>query len=225
MTSNLSPFFKALLATVLYIIGIGLTSTWYLIAEAVGYNNTDDYYLPIQGVLQCLVVVIFSYFIHHKTFNHLVQQIDKRWYLLAIISGISFVYIQTPINWIYNTLFHEHYNIQYEFDGWYKMKKVMFYIVAIVVPIGEELYFRGFVQNYLQKKYNAYLTIILSALFFSSIHAPYFNLVSELYKQNWHLFYITFFGGLISAYLFHKSKSIIPSILFHIFWNITVQIA
>ena len=225
MTSNLSPFFKALLATVLYIVGMELIGTWFLIAEALGFNHYDDYYLPIQGVLQCLAVVIFSYFIHHKTFKHLVYPIDKRWYVLAVATGILCIYFQTPINWIYNAIFHEHYNIQYAFDGWHKMKNVMFYIVAIVGPIGEELFFRGYVQNFLQKKYNAILTIFLSALFFASIHAPYFNLISELYKQNWHLFYITFFGGLISAFLYHKTKSIVPSMLFHIFWNITVQIA
>ena len=41
--------------------------------------------------------------------------------------------------------------------------------------------------------------------------------------MNFQLTYITFFGGLILGTLFYKSKSLIPAILAHIFWNLTVH--
>ncbi|KAB1160833.1 CPBP family intramembrane metalloprotease [Tenacibaculum aiptasiae] len=51
-----------------------------------------------------------------------------------------------------------------------------------------------------------------------------YNLILESSNQDWHLFYLTFFGGIISGFLYFKSKSIEPSIVFHVFWNTMVYI-
>ncbi|PCH99685.1 MAG: hypothetical protein COB81_10510 [Flavobacteriaceae bacterium] len=36
--------------------------------------------------------------------------------------------------------------------------------------------------------------------------------------------YIALFGGLISGVLYYKSNSIIPSIIFHVIWNLMANI-
>jgi membrane protease YdiL (CAAX protease family) len=64
----------------------------------------------------------------------------------------------------------------------------------------------------------------MASILFASIHSPYMNLILESSKQDWHLFYLTMFGGIISGILYFKSKSIGPSIVFHMFWNIMVYI-
>ncbi|WP_435263482.1 CPBP family intramembrane glutamic endopeptidase [Tenacibaculum sp. nBUS_03] len=95
---------------------------------------------------------------------------------------------------------------------------------VLMIPIGEELFFREYIQNNLQKKISAVVSILLASLLFASIHSPYMNLILESSKQDWHLFYLTIFGGIISGILYLKSKSIGPSIIFHMFWNIMVYI-
>lgn len=215
---------KAILATLFYLIGIELIGSWSLIAETIGFESYYKYYLLIQGTLQLIGVLIFIYFIKKRTFKNLIKKTYRKWYLFAFILGISFVFMQTPLKWIYNFLFGTEYNIAYRFDGLPKFKNINIISVILTIPIGEELFFREYVQNNLQKKTNTIIAILLASLLFASIHSPYMNLILESSKQDWHLFYLTIFGGIISGILYFKSKSIGPSIVFHMFWNIMVYI-
>jgi membrane protease YdiL (CAAX protease family) len=215
---------KAILATLLYLIGIELIGSWFYIAEAIEFENYYKYYLLIQGALQLIGVMIFIYFIKNRTFKNLIKKTHRKWYLFALILGISFVFMQTPLKWIYNLLFGTEYSIAYRFDGLPKFKNVNWISSILLIPIGEELFFREYIQNNLQKKTNTIVAILLASLLFALIHSPYMNLILESSKQDWHLFYLTIFGGIISGILYFKSKSIGPSIIFHIFWNLMVII-
>jgi len=215
---------KAILATLLYVIGIEHIGAWFYIAEAIEFENYNKYYFFIQGVLQLIAVLIFIYFIKNRTLKKLVKTTHYKWYLFALILGISFVFMQTPLKWIYNLLFGTDYYIAYRFDGLQKFKNINLISINLLIPIGEELFFREYLQNNLQKKTNTIVAIILASVLFASIHSPYMNLILESLKQDWHLFYLTIFGGLISGLLYFKSKSIGPSIIFHIFWNLMVTI-
>ena len=132
--------------------------------------------------------------------------------------------MQTPLKWIYNLLFGTEYYIDYRFDDLSKFKNVNIISSIIFIPIGEELFFREYIQNNLQKKTNAVFAILLASFVFALIHAPYMNLILESFHQNWNLFYLTLFGGLLSGILYFKSKSIGPSIIFHMLWNLMVII-
>lgn len=214
----------AILATLLYIIGIELLGSWFYLAEAIKFNNYIDYYLLIQGAVQFIAVVIFIYLIKNKTLKNLIKKTNPKWYLLALLLGISFVFIQSPLKWIYNFLFDTEYYIAYRFDGFPTFKNINIISSILLIPISEELFFREYIQNYLQKKLNVFLSIIIASLLFASIHSPYLNLISEYYNQDWHSFYLTIFGGIISGVLYYKSKSIGPSMVYHIFWNLVVII-
>ncbi len=216
---------KAFLATLLYIIGIELIGSWALIAEAIESENYYKYYFLIQGTLQLIGVLIFIYFIKNRNLKNLIKKTHRKWYLFALILGISFVFMQTPLKWIYNLLFGTEYQIAYRFDGLPKFKNINLISSILLIPIGEELFFREYLQNNLQKKTNKFVAILLASLLFASIHSPYLNLILESFNQNWHLFYLTIFGGIISGTLYYKSKSIGPSIIFHMFWNLMVIIA
>jgi len=215
---------KAILATLLYIIGIELIGSWFFIAKAIEFEDYYKYYLFIQGALQLIGILIFIYFIKHRTFNNLIKKTHRKWYVFAFILGISFVFMQTPLKWIYNLLFGTEYYIDYRFDDLSKFKNVNIISSIIFIPIGEELFFREYIQNNLQKKTNAVFAILLASFVFALIHAPYMNLILESFHQNWHLFYLTLFGGLLSGILYFKSKSIGPSIIFHMLWNLMVII-
>lgn len=224
MNNELISIPKAILATLLYIIGFELIGSWFYIAEVIEFENYHEYYFLIQGALQLIVILIFVYFIKKRTFKNLIKKTRRKWYLFAFILGISFVFMQTPLKWIYNLLFGTEYQIVYRFDGLPKFKNINLISFILFIPIGEELFFREYIQNNLQKKTTKLIAILLASFLFASIHSPYMNLILESAKQDWHLFYLTIFGGIISGILYSKSKSIGPSIIFHIFWNLTATI-
>lgn len=224
MKKELISYLKAILATLLYLVVIELIGSWFLIAESIGFESYYKYYLFIQGVLQFIGVLIFIYFIKKRTFKNLIKKTHRKWYLFALILGISFVFIQTPLNWLYNLLFGTEYNIAYRFDGLPKFKNINMISAVLLIPAAEELFFREYVQNNLQNKMNSIVAILIASLLFASIHSPYMNLILESSKEDWHLFYLTIFGGIMSGFLYYKSKSIGPSIIFHAFWNATVFI-
>lgn len=224
LNNELISILKAILATLLYLIGIEFIGSWSLLAETIGFESHYKYYFLIQGTLQLIGVLIFIYFERKRTFKNLIKKTHRNWYLFALILGISFVFMQTPLKWIYNLLFETEYHIAYRFDGIPKFKNINMISAILMIPIGEELFFKEYVQNNLQKKTNIIVAILMASILFASIHSPYMNLILESSKQDWHLFYLTMFGGIISGILYFKSKSIGPSIVFHMFWNIMVYI-
>ncbi|EZH74094.1 hypothetical protein ATO12_14560 [Aquimarina atlantica] len=224
MNNELISTLKAFFATLLYIVGLELIGSWLYIAEVIEFENYHDYYFLIQGVLQLIVILIFIYFIKNRTFKNLIKKTHRKWYLIAFILGISFVFMQTPLKWMYNLLFGTEYQIAYRFDGLSKFRNINFISFILFIPIGEELFFREYIQNNLQKKTTELIAILLTSFLFALIHSPYKNLILESAKQDWHLFYLTIFGGIISGILYSKSKSTGPSIVFHVFWNLTAMI-
>jgi membrane protease YdiL (CAAX protease family) len=214
----------AFIATLLYLVINEVIGVWGGIADSVGFENYYKYYLLIQGAFQTLAVLIFIFFIRKRTFKNLIKKTDKKWYFIALTLGISFVYLQSPLKWIYNFTFDTDYFISYDLDGLATILNVNFISTIILIPIGEELFFREFIQNNLQKKTNIIIAILFASLLFALIHAPYMNLLFEGFQHTWHLTYLTFFGGLLSGLMYYKSESIGPSIIFHIFWNLTAHI-
>lgn len=210
------------MATLLYLIGIELIGSWFHIARVVGFDDYFKYYILIQGALQLTAILLFLYLIRNRALQSLFKEVHFKWYVFALILGLSFVFVQTPLKWFYNVLFGTEYHIAYRFDGFPKFKNVNLISYVLLIPISEELFFRAYIQQNLQIKTHKILAVIVSAILFALIHSPYLNLILESSKQDWHLVYLTVFGGLISGILYYKSKSIGPSIIFHIFWNIMV---
>ncbi len=81
--------------------------------------------------------------------------------------------------------------------------------VIILSPLIEEILFRGALYNYLIEKFNVSITIISTSFLFTVLHSQYGN--AELS--------ILFCSALVSGYLRYISKSIYPSITFHVLNN------
>ena len=82
---------------------------------------------------------------------------------------------------------------------------------GISAAIIEETFFRGFIQSLLEKKFSAYIAIIITNLIFAPIHlivSPYW------------ISLLTFFPGLIMGWLKFKFKNLLPPTLFHLLGNI-----
>lgn len=79
-----------------------------------------------------------------------------------------------------------------------------FIVIAVVPGIGEELVFRGFLQNYFHKTFNnIHVGIWLSAILFSAIHLQFFGFVPRMLL------------GALFGYLYYWSGNLLMPIIAH----------
>lgn len=86
-------------------------------------------------------------------------------------------------------------------------------LAAIVGPVIEEIFFRGVIYNAIKRKCGILGGILLTSIFFSILHThdPSYFIVG---------FLPIFVLGVVLAYLYEKTGSLIPSISLHILNNI-----
>lgn len=80
-------------------------------------------------------------------------------------------------------------------------------LIVFLAPFFEELFFRGLVYSSLRQELGERLALILSAFLFGAIHMSPFLLLP-----------ITVLG-LILAYLYERTRSLLPSFITHALWN------
>ena len=79
--------------------------------------------------------------------------------------------------------------------------------VAIVTPIAEELFFRGYLLDAINRKHGDWTAIILSSILFGLVHIDPFVVGSA------------FMGGIIYGWIRMRTGSLLPSIACHMMWN------
>ena len=85
-------------------------------------------------------------------------------------------------------------------------------VIALIPAIGEELTFRGVLQQSLTRRCNPHVAIWLSAFIFSFIHFQFYGFLPRM------------FLGLILGYMFYYSGSLWTSILMHFINNGTAVV-
>jgi membrane protease YdiL (CAAX protease family) len=88
-----------------------------------------------------------------------------------------------------------------------------YFLSALVPGIWEELAFRGWIQSSLLKKFRPWISILLSALFFSLFH--FSNLIHQDLTQVIFGVIMAFFFGIGWGWLVYKSGSVVPAIISH----------
>lgn len=184
-------YFKCFLITIIFLIWIILVNEF----------NIYAYGLPLIA-LSYLIVCLFV--IDYKIFNYSLLKFKNIW--LIIISVIGFYIINLIISFI--PYFITSYEIaQYEHVT-YSVKDI--FILIFIVPIAEELFFRGFLAHGISLVYNNKSAILLSALVFGLLH----------YYSGGIL--IAFLGGIYFGYIYIKTKNIYLSIIAHTLINMMV---
>ena len=79
--------------------------------------------------------------------------------------------------------------------------------VAIVTPIAEELFFRGYLLDAINRKHGDWTSIIFSAILFGFVHLDPFIMGQA------------FMGGIIYGWIRLRPGSLLPSIACHMMWN------
>ena len=90
----------------------------------------------------------------------------------------------------------------------------------LLVPIVEELFYRGYVQNRLAEDLGAPSAILITALFFTFSHSQYYLLFSA---WNTGMLLTILFSALVSGYIFHLTRSLLPPMVAHALVNIPVR--
>ena len=85
-------------------------------------------------------------------------------------------------------------------------------VIALIPAIGEELTFRGVLQQGLARKMNPHIAIVVSAAIFSFIHFQFFGFLPRM------------FLGLLLGYMFYITGSLWTSILMHFVNNATAVV-
>jgi membrane protease YdiL (CAAX protease family) len=95
-----------------------------------------------------------------------------------------------------------------------KQSIIIFFLYIFVGPAAEEAVFRGFMYVPIKRKIGGKNSALLISFIEFLTHFQY-----GLYD-----FFGIFIRGLISFYIYEKSRSLIPAILFHTLWNSGVAI-
>ncbi|NOQ73103.1 MAG: CPBP family intramembrane metalloprotease [Crocinitomix sp.] len=223
---------KSTLATIIYVVVLEVLGMMILLdllfpeAESVDSILLISFSLYCLGSLSMLIVVYFSLrkYIFPKSENAIAtKKIDLTYLILAIVFGFIIVFIQPFIR----SAFAVFPGFELQVQSAQKLAKLEVWHIPtlfssiIILPLSEELFFRGFILKGLLKKHNVFLALLISSLLFGAVHFAWYtmNIISL------RLVFITFIGGLIAGGLFIKTNRLIYPILFHITWNLIVNIS
>ena len=178
---------------------------------------SKDKYNFLVGYLPCVIGDIIAIIIAMKTTKIKFKEdilsrnkSPKRFILLGTISCIGTGMISSIIYLTYSTII-KHYGIiipepdfSFPTEGIYLILFLMY--ACFIGPILEEIIFRGFILKSMQK-YGNLTAIIVSSILFSMFHLNLVQFVNPIIM------------GVVLGFIAIKSKSIVPSIIAHIFNN------
>lgn len=210
--------------------GIGEVSQ--LSVEELKRNEIKWQILIIQGIasLGMFIGASLIYIYHFERKDLSILNVPGRLSMIGLILtaliGLSFMPLNTwIIDWNQNISFPQFLK---GFENWSKEKEesaeriikaitnihsfpyfvLCFVVIAIIAGIGEELLFRGLLQNKLVALFkNHHLAIIATAIIFSAIHIQFYGFVPRMLL------------GVIFGYLYYWSKNILIPIFAHILNN------
>ena len=217
------------LAVATYAIGYGITFSIKYIGPILGMDITtnkeakiilglsSEAYNFFLGYLPCILGEIVGIIIAIKTTKIKIRKdifskskSTKKFILLGTVSCIGVGMVSSAIYAIYSTIL-ELGGItipQPDFSLPTESKYLILFLIYVCFlgPILEEIIFRGFILKSMQRFGNL-TAIIVSSILFSMFHLNLVQFVNPILM------------GIVLAFIAIKSKSIVPSIIAHVFNN------
>lgn len=168
-----------------------------------------EYHYPVLNIFTIIfIIVLVIYLRRRRPEIFQIRSLKPLDYLLTLLAfGVIYAYFS-------NLLF---VGGDIKNDLLFFRDSPLAFLVAlqpfIIGPILEELVYRGVLMTSFFEKSKFYLDCLLSAVMFSVAHLSSYGLSLEVFKNY-------AFIGFILAILFRKTRSIYPSILVHMAWNI-----
>ncbi len=85
---------------------------------------------------------------------------------------------------------------------------ILLIVVALIAPFSEEIFFRGFLYSAFKKSWGINAALFLSSFLFAVVHLELYSFVPLMII------------GWLLAYLFEKTKSLLPAIFLHGVYNL-----
>ncbi|MBE7680121.1 CPBP family intramembrane glutamic endopeptidase [Paenibacillus sp. P13VS] len=85
---------------------------------------------------------------------------------------------------------------------------IAFFSAAIISPIYEEIFYRGFLYRWIRSKYGLITGMFVTSFIFMIVHIPTF-----------HTLPYTFLAGFIFAWTYEKTNSVYPAMIIHALFN------
>lgn len=207
---------KAILITVLFQLSTTLIDFPLLFSRDYFYNTEgSDLVLATQLFLNFTFYGLWTYYIfkqvHFKYEEEKKVNFDIIFAVIIIFTG--FYFFTKPLFYIYQYLKVGNGTFNnYHQKTWADLKNhySIVYVIGLIIfaPVFEEIFFRRFLFVKLLEKYNFWISIIVSSILFSAIHLPSYNNLLP-----------TFFLGMLSGFIYYKTRKIIYSILLHLLLN------
>ncbi len=222
---------KALLWTLLFILYLNIESVLRGLIIYLPSSIPLNTYVYISSLLYFVIKLLFLFLVVYLLKKYKIlslspesNKVNYVFTLVAVMGGIAIVYIQAPIRYLFSFLpnFPEYIplNSQAELKIFELSGLPVILVMTVLVPIMEELFYRGFILKKLLTKYNSTLALFISALLFGIMHFNWLNLS----YSGLTLVFITFLGGLMAGILYIKTNKVIYPIMFHTTWNMIVVI-
>jgi uncharacterized protein len=220
------------------LVGLGVASLFYdgnLLVELQQSPPDASVFLPlmitqgITGLLGLIVLpIVFLLFIEHKPLAPFFNRENDLLKTIVMIAGIGVCFsvaISPVIEWNMKFMFPEFLQ---DFGNWARAQEdklaeitklltrfntpadylLAMVVIAIIPGIGEELVFRGLIQNEMfRANRNIHLAIWMSAFLFSAIHMQFFGFVPRVLL------------GALFGYLYYWSGNLAIPMIAHFFHN------
>lgn len=190
---------------VIYVLGSVIVST---IIRKLGISTNMIF---IQGISNCIILMFLIPFYRQFIKNHSIkcELKDPKLFIYIIILGFSLCFV---CNIIIDYIPRSSNNIVSE--NVYKLTEelnvyITLFIICIVVPLIEEIIFRGFFFDTVNLISNGVIAILFTSISFALSHS---DLQQIIYA---------FIAGVFLSYIKYKYKNILYPIVLHLVMNLT----
>ncbi|OOM10566.1 CPBP family intramembrane glutamic endopeptidase [Clostridium saccharobutylicum] len=185
------------------------TILWFVIFVIKPFNFWIEMALSI---LALLMIALFS-----EKDLMLFKNIKFRHILIGIISAIILYFVFYAGNIISGYLFpFKDAQISSVYSNRAQGNSVLIGVILLfIIGPGEEIYWRGFIQKNLARKFGENKGYIFATLLYAGVHIITFNFM---------LVIAAFVCGVYWGWIYKKEKSLVPIIISHAIWDFTVFI-
>ena len=126
------------------------------------------------------------------------------WTFVLVVTSVVVVILMEMIGWTSGNSKTE--SLQSNVNFWTVL--IGFVSAAVISPIYEEIFYRGFLYKWFRLKWGVPIGILLSSFIFMLVHIPTYNTLP-----------INFLSGVIFSWTYEKSGSIYPGMIIHGIFN------
>lgn len=180
-------------------------------------EDTDPFLVTVISLVANLVATFGSVLLVGMLYKHYsleelgIKAVKWRWIINAVIWGILLMFARgvlaqlllnlvPALNYGVETLD----NIFVNYNTTLLSKSILLIAGSILVPIGEELFFRGFLHRWIKNRLHYWPAIIVSGTIFAAFHVIPIQALMALPL------------GILTAWMFERSKSLLPPIFLHL---------